>query len=403
VALWGCTATRSISPPAPSPGPPDPCLITTDQPASADTISIALLEPVDRSRVSQPSNDSERLLFRSISHNLVRLDCEGNLRPELAQSWVTDGQHRIWTFTLSDSAVTALGSHTSAGEVADSLRQLWQRVEATGIDSITASGDRQVRVVLGRDTIPTALADPSMALVDSAFQDGTLDAAMFRVPARPSRPALDFWLMPLDPRDALDRGVDLLVTRSAELTDYVRGRPEFTSIPLPWTRTYLLVQPMPAQQLDGTDSLDRETLARDAVHADARPAVIPSWLGEATRCPASPSDSAAVRSNRVAYQLGDDVARGLAERVVALAQPGTPLRSLGLPPSEFSAHLRQRSEAAYVVAVPSRTLVPCSSVILLPGKARVDPLIETRAHAIVRRGAPPLTVDWDGTVRPAAP
>jgi hypothetical protein len=25
--------------------------------------------------------------------------------------------------------------------------------------------------------------------------------------------------------------------------------------------------------------------------------------------------------------------------------------------------------------------------------------VETRAHAIVRRGVPPMTVDWDGTLR----
>jgi hypothetical protein len=31
------------------------------------------------------------------------------------------------------------------------------------------------------------------------------------------------------------------------------------------------------------------------------------------------------------------------------------------------------------------------------------PLIETRAHAIVRRGAPPLVAEWDGAVRLAEP
>jgi hypothetical protein len=38
-----------------------------------------------------------------------------------------------------------------------------------------------------------------------------------------------------------------------------------------------------------------------------------------------------------------------------------------------------------------------------PVGARIQPLIDTRAYAIVRKGSPPLTVEWDGTVRVAEP
>jgi hypothetical protein len=335
--------------------------------------------------------------------NLVRLNCQGDLRPELAQSWSTGRQGQVWDFTLSDSALAGPGSYGSAGQVAENLRQLLQRLEVTQIDSITADGDRQVRVVLEGDTVPRALADPSLAVVDSASLERIGRGAVISVPARAGRPALVFWLGSGDARDLLDRGVDLLVTRNSELLEYAEGRPQLNTIPLPWTRTYLLVQPTPAQQLDGMASLDQQTLARDAVHADARPAVLPPWLNETRRCPASPSRRPTVRSNRIAYQLGDDVARGLAERLVAMAQPGTPLRSVGLSPSELTSNLQQGSEAGYVVAVPSRALIPCRYAGVLPSSAGIVPLIETRAHAIVRNGIPPLTVDWDGTVRLAGP
>jgi hypothetical protein len=406
VALWGCSPNPSVSSPPPpspqSPRPPDPCLITKDLGGSEDTVSVGLLEPVDRSRVYQPSNDSEQLLFRSISQNLVRLDCQGQLRPELAQSWSADTAVRVWNFTLNDTALAVLGSLGSADRVADSLRLRLQILPGTGIDSISAEGNRQLRVVLGGDSIPRVLADPALALVDSALLDRAEKGEIISLPARPGRPGIEFWLSSGEPRDMLDRGVDLLVTRNSELIEYAQSRTQFTTIPLPWTRTYLLVQPTPAEQLNRM-SLDPQALARDVVHADARAAAIPPWLGEATTCPTPPSGPTTVRTSRIAYQLGDDVARALAERIVAVAPPGTSLRSLGLSPAELVSHLQQGLEVGYVVSVPSRPLIPCRYAGVLPSTARIEPLIETRAHAIVRNGVLPLTVDWDGTVRLAAP
>ena len=93
----------------------------------------------------------------------------------------------------------------------------------------------------------------------------------------------------------------------------------------------------------------------------------------------------------------------MAERVVALAGWGPGLRTEALEPAEFSGLLRYGAERAYVLALPRQTLVPCREAAALPGGARIQPLIDTRAHAIVRKGAPPLTVEWDGTVRVVEP
>jgi hypothetical protein len=101
----------------------------------------------------------------------------------------------------------------------------------------------------------------------------------------------------------------------------------------------------------------------------------------------------------VVYPQGDPVARALAERMVALAGTSPRLRTMGLEPAALEASLQSGTEQAYIWAVPRQTLDPCRELSGLVRGMRVQPLIDTRARAIVRRGAPPLEIDWDGTVR----
>src|SRR5439155_19885395 len=49
--------------------------------------TIALGDRVDPANAPHPTNDSERLLFRQLYETLVRVDCEGRVRPGLAASW----------------------------------------------------------------------------------------------------------------------------------------------------------------------------------------------------------------------------------------------------------------------------------------------------------------------------
>ncbi|HEU4680381.1 MAG TPA: hypothetical protein VFS51_01465, partial [Gemmatimonadales bacterium] len=69
----------------------------------------------------------------------------------------------------------------------------------------------------------------------------------------------------------------------------------------------------------------------------------------------------------------------------------------------LTAALRSDSERAYLLALPRQSLSPCRDSDEWRLGASALPLIDTRAHAIVRRGAPPLTLDWDGTVRVDGP
>jgi len=72
---------------------------------------------------------------------------------------------------------------------------------------------------------------------------------------------------------------------------------------------------------------------------------------------------------------------------------------MGLEPAALEASLQVGTEQAYIWALPRQTLDPCRELRGLARGMRVQSLIDTRARAIVRRGAPPLEIDWDGTVR----
>jgi hypothetical protein len=211
---------------------------------------------------------------------------------------------------------------------------------------------------------------------------------------------LDFLTVHGDLRDALDSGVDLLVTRDADLAEYASRKPDLQTFPLPWSWTYILLQPPGADSLQGLEAADslRESLARDAVRADARPAkTAPS------SCSSAAAPARSDHLSRVVYHAKDVVARGLAERLVALNGNDPELRVEALPDSAFTASLRAGRERAYILALPISLEDICSTALPFSQQALVHPLIDTRARAIVRRGSPALTVEWDGTLRLAAP
>jgi hypothetical protein len=246
------------------------------------------------------------------------------------------------------------------------------------------------------DSLPRIFADPTLAISHQT------DSSSWRINGagllrRHSRPGvLDFRVeRDIDPRDAFDAGADLMVTRDPELLDYAARRPEFATFSLPWNRTYVLWWPAEA------DSAPRRP--RDAVRAESRPAEPPFWWDDLAACAGRAAPSPQPRSSRVVYVHGDQVARGLAERIVALASRRAGLRTAALEPAEFAASLTNGFDRAYVMALPRQTLTPCRDSAGWPSGATIQPLIDTRAHAIVRRGSPPLAVDWDGTVRVLEP
>jgi hypothetical protein len=337
-----------------------------------------LADSVDLTHAPVPTNDAERLLFRNMFPMLVSLDCDGIVYPELASSWHADVAGRRWIFTLADS------SDAAGARAADRIIGDWQlrgsEVSALGVQSASADSNGRLVVTMrdSLDSLPTLFADPALSITRE-------------VPNR--RPVNSIAKLHSDPRDLLDSGADLLVSRDPALIEYAESKRDFTLFPLPWSRTYIMVQPA------GSAPLPR-TVARDAVRADARVAEPPFWWQQlAGACASSTAASPSAVSNRVVYVRGDLTAQGLAERIVALTGSGETLRTAALEPLEFSQALESGGERGFIVAAPRESQAGCRTFGGWPAGSRVEPLIDTRATAIVRRGSASLRVDWDGTPR----
>jgi hypothetical protein len=232
---------------------------------------------------------------------------------------------------------------------------------------------------------------------------------------------------PSTARDALDSGVDLLVTDDPAVVSYAALRDDLLTVRLPWERVYVvLAAEIAPPDISRTRRLTLAELVADAVRADARTAQPPFWWESSDRC-ATPEATnpvaAAPRSTRVVYQSGDRVAQGLAERLVALAGlrssrgedsvlgvllPGLPrvgARATAVPLSanELAAALRVGDDLAYVLPLPRLAVTPCHEFAKLlqaaPWLSSVIPLIDTRSVALVRRDRVGLSVDADGSLR----
>jgi hypothetical protein len=200
-------------------------------------------------------------------------------------------------------------------------------------------------------------------------------------------PAIVHVIDPRAARDALDSGIDALITADPQAVAYAATRPDYESTPLSWDRLYLLVLPKGRGGSGGGDDL-RDDLATNAVRVDARPA-------QSHGCGAVAPVLGPGSHARIVYADNDSVARALAERLVALApRPGdlVPLtlaqvrdtiRALGVPADSLAAAVATGGDVGYVVSVPFPALSgPC------PDAPGIVPLIETRPHAIVRRASP---------------
>jgi hypothetical protein len=377
----GCAAPAPVETPEPAVAP-DPCLLPGGAAGEARELIVAMVRPEDSAAVVRPQ-----------PRPLIRLDCTGSARPAAAASWTPDSLHRTWTLVLAPSALglTAASAATTWRTRPDASTTLRQ----AGVASVVPLDSLRLAVTLDwPDSMPALFADPSLGLVtDSLSGMGT--RFVFRRPASG------------DPRDALDGGADIIRTGDPELVAYARTRDDFTVHALPWTRTYLLI--IPADRPEFADLIPSDTaafraaLARDAVHADARGAVPPWPWDTARHCPPEDHSSSPLPSpgsNAVYYPEGDPVARALAARVVALSDNPT-MATASLPERAMAGALRGGSARAYIVGVPHTPLVPCRESATWPNGAGVIPLIDTRMSAIVRRGVPPLTVDFDGRLRPA--
>jgi hypothetical protein len=221
-----------------------------------------------------------------------------------------------------------------------------------------------------------------------------------------------------DLRDVLDRGLpathaprpDVVVTRDPNVLAYATSSADYFTVALPYDRTYVLAAIDPATAIPS--QADREALARDAVMADTRGATPPfAWLSPT--CTALAARPTAPPKSVVAYASGDAIARQLAERIVALASARE--RPAWLPASVASsgAALRVAAIAADSIAIAIATGRAVAAVVALRRDPRTRcgtpavplawqavPLVDSRAHVIVRRGSgAAFIIGVDGTLR----
>ena len=438
-----------VSPPAattlrPESASDDCALITA---AGEPIATVALGDGVDPSNAPRPTNGGERFLFRQVYETLVRIDCNGHVVPGLATSWRLDADGRTWLVTLRDDArfsdgtpLTANGVRASwsRNAVGDELRPEINRL----IQSVAAVDDRSLAIALRHPQMdaPAALAHSDLAIAkpapDTTWPLGTRSAHIVRdndsprprvsviTISRDNLPAIRFLIAPGDPRDLLDGGVDVLLTRDPAALDYAATLPQFQSVPLAWQRTYVLLMPGRSRSAPSLTEEARQLLASDAIRGEARGARGPFWWQTGSDCnvafAAARESSAYVP--RIVYDANDNAARDLAERFVGLVRASAPAatvfldallpdrprrgyqRATGLTGDVLAQARRRGTDAGYVISLDRDPVDRCRDLQALIDGARwldpetIVPLVDTRLRAVVRRGRSGLTVEWDGGI-----
>ncbi len=445
--------------------PPSSCELLEVPDDGADTVTIAIFDTAVPEFAPWGHNPGEQQLFFLLYETLIGIDCDGRVRPGLAVSWKREDRGRRWIFTLRKGATwsdgTRVGAHAIINGWEDALRL------HTIVDSAAALDEHTIAVYLDKPTkdVPRAMSAPAFAvskrLPDSRwhigtgrykFDDSVHNTSSISPPIIPLVP-IDGAVGPVirfvrsspdDARNLLEREIDLMITSDPAVIEYAAGKPVFAAIELSWDKIYVLISTTRAREITNGRSFDSydddlsNALARDAVRGVARGYNPPAWwddLRECTELPGLISEvSAGLPSTddgedvrRILYESDDPVARGLAERIVALAAagpessseahaidkalPGLELDgnttvSEGVTKGQFGMSLRAGSDFAYILALPRRTPIPCFEAkefidrvpwLAVLGTGFLDalvPLVETRSHAIARKDKFGLYVDW---------
>ena len=273
--------------------------------------TVGLTDRIDAANAPHPSNDAERLLFRQLYETLIRVDCLGRAVPGLAESWRLDADGRTWIVTLREDARFSDGTPLTANDVRaswtrDGIGDVLRPDVSRLVQSIVAVGDRELAVALRRHRTdaPLALAHQDLAIArrvaSSPWPIGTRlgwmavdelrqgSAASMVTLTRANLPSLRFLIAPGDPRDLLDQGIDLLLTRDPVALDYAATLPQFQSVPLAWERTRVLLTPGRSRSSPSLSPEARQVLADDAVRGEARGAEGPFWWQTLSDCDVPP-------------------------------------------------------------------------------------------------------------------
>jgi hypothetical protein len=448
---------RAPAPQRPGPAAGDCRVSALSAESERDTVRVALMRPFRLERLRRPADEAERTLVGNVYETLVRVDCHGAAVPGLAARWQADPTGARWTFALRPAARFTDGRPVTARDVAASWsngvgpRSIDGRSARALIRSVEAVDEATLVVTLLRPAPATVFADPSLAVLGdpgsggwpagtgpyasaAPVGEGRGGYALVRLErveppaadagAAPGPAVLEFSVPPGgDLRNALDLGFDVVVTRDPGTLAYARAISDVTTTPLPWDRTYVLLAPAATGVEEAPPAEALRDLAGDAIRTEARPAL--ELAADAGHCPAPapPGGSARVglagdTAPRVLYPARDEAARGLAERIAAVAGPPAsapwvahrlplehPAVAAAVDSAAFERALRAGRAAAYVVRMaadepcPRATLAARAPWLAGAAGAALTPLADTRARAIVRSGIGAVYVDGAGGLR----
>lgn len=200
---------------------------------------------------------------------------------------------------------------------------------------------------------------------------------------------------------------DVIVTRNPIVIAYAATRSDFLVKPLPWDITYVVVTATRPTAQTGPSLAERTAIARDAVTADVRSATEPfAWRSDSICANSRMTTSQTFNSNAppiIAFSSDDIIARQLAERMVSLLttntrtswiasefgqhRPVSGFRIAPFPADSLDTILATGRAIAAVRPVARDPRTPCGTRTNAPVPLGAIPLVDSRAHVLVRRGS----------------
>jgi len=434
---------------------------------TADSITVAITGQHEKSPLLDADDKYARFTYRQLTETLIRIDCIGEIRQGLAESWENNEQGTVWTFRLRGNARFSDGERVFAQRIVAN----WQDVldQHSAIDSIVAADHQTIRVFFSKalPAVPTMFASPLFAAATLANSQRWVTTGPYR-PGYKDFSSLTGRLEPnplsenrgpfieiidaraKDERDLFSEQIDLFITSDPDVIDYAETLDDYTSIALPWETTYVLLSTTRVTESDKIETDDplpvglTRGLATEAVRTSSRGSVSPQWWNSLQGCP-SAEDRIPRRARAFFYTSGfreilydenDDIAGNLAERIVAIASenkdqnpetaalleriPGFQNDNVGLTtkassPGILAQSLSGGDDFAYIVPVKVHPFDVCSAWSELMERipwvtngpnnvaAAVVPLLDVRPHVIVRRADFGLIVDRFGYLTITSP
>jgi hypothetical protein len=386
--LFACaksTVGGRAAAPAPNKFPAD-CVAAGPPGARRDSIRVIEDAPVSSQDAPVPRSGAERVAFALAYETLVSSDCQGSVRPGVAQAWSRDGGG--WRFVLREDARFWDGAPVLAADVLAAWRQrdssLAARATADGPGVILVTGDDALDVVTQASAAVTKPAPDRGWPIGTGSRwitGGSSDADAVVQPTAPgAAPGITFARGTEDARDALESHADVVITDDRAALAYAGTRPRFAVLPLEWSTVYVLVAP---DQV----SVDRKDLVA-AVRVDAAPAEGPACGPNMSRA-ARPSGP-----RRVAYRQGDPTAEAVAARLIGSGAVGRGAFAVALRTADWTRAVEQGTEWAVLVPRPAHAACSATSTW-----GWATPLIAVRSSVVVDRSLLPLRLGPGGAPR----